>query len=101
MKKLLKASGFGVLMAWLGLSSAMAVEVSANASLNSDYRFRGVSQTNSGPAFQGGFDADLGQGFYVGNWNSNVNFPGTGSGTSSGSSGLEIDLYPSYLKKWC
>ena len=88
MKKLviasaIAASTFGV------VSTAQAVEVSANAALTSDYKFRGISQTNSGPAFQGGFDADFGNGFYVGNWNSNVNFGG-------GTSALEMDFYGGY-----
>lgn len=72
------------------VSTAQAeTTVSANANLTTDYKFRGISQTNSGPAFQGGFDADFGNGFYVGNWNSNVNFGG-------GTSGLEMDFYGGY-----
>ena len=43
-----------------------------NAGLFTDYRFRGISQTNKKPAFQGGFDLGHSSGFYVGNWNSNV-----------------------------
>lgn len=46
--------------------------ISGNAGLFSDYRFRGISQTNKKPAFQGGFDIGHASGFYVGNWNSNV-----------------------------
>lgn len=46
--------------------------MTANAGLFSDYRFRGVSQTNKKPAFQGGFDFAHKSGFYAGNWNSNV-----------------------------
>jgi uncharacterized protein (TIGR02001 family) len=88
MKKLvlvtaIAASTFGA------VSTAQATEVSANAALTTDYKFRGISQTNSGPAFQGGFDVDFGNGFYVGNWNSNVNFGG-------GTSGLEMDFYGGY-----
>lgn len=80
------------------VSTAQAVEVTttANANITTDYKFRGISQTNAGPAFQGGFDAAFSNGFYVGNWNSNVNFPGTVSGTSSGSAGLEMDFYGGY-----
>ena len=52
------------------ISTAQAeVTTSANVGLYSDYRFRGVSQTDEGIAIQGGFDADFGNGFYVGNWN--------------------------------
>jgi len=46
--------------------------VTGNATLISDYRFRGFTQTNYGPAFQGGFDVAHASGFYLGNWNSNV-----------------------------
>jgi len=80
------------------VSTAQAVEVTttANANITTDYKFRGISQTNAGPAFQGGFDAAFSNGFYVGNWNSNVNFPGNAPGTSSGSAGLEMDFYAGY-----
>ena len=44
-----------------------------NAGLFSEYRFRGIAQTFAKPAFQGGFDYSHSSGFYVGNWNSNVN----------------------------
>ncbi|BET27484.1 uncharacterized protein (TIGR02001 family) [Limnobacter thiooxidans] len=74
------------------VSTAQAVEVTttANANITTDYKFRGISQTNAGPAFQGGFDAAFSNGFYVGNWNSNINNLGAGS------SGLEMDFYGGY-----
>ena len=46
--------------------------LTANVGLFSDYRFRGISQTATRPALQGGFDYAHSSGFYVGNWNSNV-----------------------------
>jgi uncharacterized protein (TIGR02001 family) len=61
--------------------------VTGNASLVSDYRFRGISQTNKKPAFQGGIDVGHKSGFYVGNWNSNVD-----SGLYNGAN-LEMDFY--------
>jgi uncharacterized protein (TIGR02001 family) len=63
---------------------------SANAGLFTDYRFRGISQTNKQPAFQGGFDFSHKLGFYVGNWNSNVD-----SGLYNGAN-LEMDFYGGY-----
>ena len=73
------------------VSTAQAeVTVATNANVTTDYKFRGISQTNSGPAFQGGFDVAFGNGFYVGNWNSNINNLG------GGSSGLEMDFYGGY-----
>lgn len=61
--------------------------VTGNAGLYSDYRFRGISQTNKDPAFQGGFDIAHSSGFYLGNWNSNID-----SGFFAGSN-LEMDFY--------
>lgn len=64
--------------------------ISGNAGLFSDYRFRGISQTNKKPAFQGGFDVGHASGFYVGNWNSNVD-----SAFYNGAN-LEMDFYGGY-----
>ena len=61
--------------------------ISGNAGLFSDYRFRGISQTNKKPAFQGGFDIGHASGFYVGNWNSNVD-----SSLYNGAN-IEMDFY--------
>ncbi|MGE5116016.1 MAG: TorF family putative porin [Betaproteobacteria bacterium] len=61
-----------------------------NAGLFSDYRFRGFTQTGYKPAFQGGFDLAHKSGFYVGNWNSNVE-----QGLYNGAS-LEMDFYGGY-----
>ena len=61
--------------------------ITGNAGLFSDYRFRGISQTNKKPAFQGGFDIGHASGFYVGNWNSNVD------STLYNGANLEMDFY--------
>lgn len=61
--------------------------ISGNAGLFSDYRFRGISQTNKKPAFQGGFDIAHASGFYVGNWNSNVD------SVYYNGANLEMDFY--------
>ena len=46
---------------------------SANVALTTNYMFRGVSQTNNGPAIQGGFDYQYSPyNLYVGVWASNV-----------------------------
>jgi len=45
----------------------------ANVSLVSDYRFRGLSQTGKRPAVQGGVDYAHASGFYLGTWASSVN----------------------------
>ena len=61
-----------------------ACSLSANVGLTSDYVFRGISQTDEGPAIQGGFDATCGL-FYAGVWSSALDF--------AGDAHLEIDLY--------
>ena len=64
--------------------------VTGNAGVFSDYRFRGISQTNNKPAFQGDFDIGHASGFYVGNWNSNVDSEFYNGGN------LEMDFYGGY-----
>jgi hypothetical protein len=46
--------------------------LTGNLGIFSDYRFRGISQTNKNPAIQGGVDFSMKNGLYLGNWNSNV-----------------------------
>lgn len=64
--------------------------VAGNAGLFSDYTFRGISQTARKPAFQGGIDVSHASGFYVGNWNSNID-----SAFYNGAN-LEMDFYGGY-----
>ncbi|MGE5160336.1 MAG: TorF family putative porin [Betaproteobacteria bacterium] len=64
--------------------------IAGNAGLFSDYRFRGYSQTDYNPAFQGGIDFAHKSGFYLGNWNSNVN------STLYNGASLEMDFYGGY-----
>ncbi|MEO1766568.1 TorF family putative porin [Thiobacter aerophilum] len=51
-----------------------AAPLTANVGITSDYVFRGVSQTQGGPAIQGGIDYAHPSGFYVGTWASNVSW---------------------------
>lgn len=62
--------------------------LTANVGLFSEYRFRGIAQTASRPAIQGGFDYSHSSGFYVGNWNSNVD---PSAGYPDGN--IEMDFY--------
>ena len=64
--------------------------LTANAGLFTDYRFRGISQTNKKPALQGGFDVAHKSGLYLGNWNSSVD-----AGFYNGAN-LEMDFYGGY-----
>lgn len=65
--------------------------LSGNLSLNSDYRFRGISQSWKLPALQGGLDYAHRSGFYAGTWASNV----SGNSYNNGA-GLELDLYAGF-----
>lgn len=53
---------------------AAAAEISGNVTYTTDYRFRGITQTDRGQAIQGGFDYEAENGFYAGTWASNVAF---------------------------
>ncbi len=86
MKHLLRyAIGF-VALAACGIASAN--EFSANVALSSDYRFRGISQTDTSSAISGGFDYSLESGVYLGTWASNV------ASWSEGT--IEVDYYGGY-----
>jgi uncharacterized protein (TIGR02001 family) len=87
MKKLFLA----LLMA-AGISVAQA-QVTGNLGLTSDYRFRGISQSQNAPAVQGGIDYNHKSGFYIGNWNSSVS-----SQMYTNGSGVESDLYAGFKK---
>lgn len=81
MKKLLLAATTAAMMTGAGIASA--VEIAGNVALTTDYKFRGISQTDEGPAIQGGFDLGFDSGFYLGTWGSNVDFANS----------LELDYY--------
>jgi len=66
-----------------------------NVGLFSSYRFRGIAQTYDKPAIQGGLDFSHVSGFYLGNWNSNVN---QGAGYPGGN--IEMDFYGGWKKTW-
>jgi uncharacterized protein (TIGR02001 family) len=65
-----------------------------NLSFVSEYRYRGISQTNAKPAVQGGFDYGHASGVYVGTWASNVSWLSDQGGGVSNS--LEVDVYGGY-----
>lgn len=80
-----------------------SAQLTGNVSLTSNYKFRGQDQDVIGsggfaktravkPAIQGGFDYAFGEsGFYVGNWNSSVNWLNGNS--------IESDIYGGYKFK--
>jgi uncharacterized protein (TIGR02001 family) len=81
--KLLAASALCI----AGLQAASAQEFSGNVTLASEYIYRGITQTDHGPAIQGGFDFES-DSFYAGVWASNVDF---GDGTN-----VEADFYAGF-----
>jgi len=95
MKNRLLAGVAGVFAACLASATpALAQEevpseitVTGSVGLVSDYRFRGVSQTDKEMAVQGGITATHASGVYVGTWASNL----AGWGTFGGSN-MELDL---------
>ena len=69
-------------------------EISANMTATSQYRFRGLMQSNNKPAIQGGFDISHSSGFYVGNWNSSISW--LGDADPNVSAPVEMDFYAGY-----
>src|SRR6185436_12220424 len=66
-----------------------------NFGIYSQYVFRGLTQTDRKPAFQGGFDVAHTSGFYAGTWGSNISWLHDAGVVSHGGS-LEWDFYGGY-----
>ena len=84
------------------LPALASAQLTANVSLTTNYKFRGQDQDVIGkngsikdkavkPALQGGYDYAHESGFYIGNWNSSVNWLAGNS--------LESDIYGGYKFK--
>ena len=72
---------------------------SANISVTTDYRYRGISQTRLQPAVQGGLDYAHASGVYVGTWASTIKWikdTGRAAGIDAGNSRVEWDIYGGY-----
>ncbi|MEO7728334.1 MAG: TorF family putative porin [Burkholderiales bacterium] len=80
--------------------------LTGNVGLFSQYIFRGLKQTGTKPAIQGGFDYAHESGFYAGTWASNISWLKENATTAAGAVGgtygeggsLEWDFYGGY--KW-
>ena len=88
-----------------------ASPITANVTLTNNYIYRGLTQTNSKPAIQGGFDYAHESGFYIGNWNSSISWisdyfgpnggaGGKGSAGTSVSAPIEMDFYGGFKKEF-
>jgi uncharacterized protein (TIGR02001 family) len=89
------AAAFAVPTLVLAQATPPAPTVPGNVTIASEYRFRGIDQTNGKPAIQGGLDYSHSSGFYVGNWNSNVS---SGAGFPGGN--VEMDFYGGFKKSF-
>ena len=83
-----KFSASGACLALFAASPAFADGLTANGQFTTDYVLRGISQTATRPAVQGGLDYDTGVGLTIGTWVSSLDF---GDDTN-----LEWDLYGAY-----
>ncbi|WP_375393846.1 TorF family putative porin [uncultured Sphingomonas sp.] len=73
------------------------IKLTGGVTLTSDYRFRGLTRTDGGPAVQSTVTLASQTGFYVGTWVSNID----GSGKTPllrGHGDAEIDLYGGYTR---
>jgi uncharacterized protein (TIGR02001 family) len=75
----------------LAPTAALAADTTLafNIGAVSDYRYRGVSQTQGEPAIQGGIDLGLPYGFYVGAWASSIKWIDAFGGDAN----VELDFY--------
>src|SRR5262245_47350116 len=70
--------------------------LTGNVGLFSQYIFRGLTQTDTEPALQGGFDYAHASGFYAGTWGSNISWIRDFGGAYTGGASLELDIYGGY-----
>lgn len=100
-KNILVPSILLVFLYALGIGSALAIDdagdpsdgspFSANITLNSNWVWRGLAQTDYKPAIQGGFDYAHESGLYIGNWNSSTRWVSDGGYAQSAP--IEMDFY--------
>ena len=84
MKNVVRATSAAILLS-SSMAASSAVDLSGNVTLTSDYKFRGISQSD-GVAIQGSFDLGTELGFYAAVWGSSLNYGG----------GLELDYILGY-----
>ncbi|MGK0266223.1 MAG: hypothetical protein ACI82N_000467 [Maricaulis sp.] len=77
-----------VLLSTTAAAAVSAQSIEGNVALSTNYIYRGISQTDDGPAISGGFDYAAESGLYAGVWASSVDF---GDDTT-----MEMDVYGGY-----
>ncbi len=90
-KKLIRLAPLAALIGFT--HGALAADVAGNVALATDYKFRGVTQTDNQAAIQGGFDYAHESGIYVGTWGSNVDSTFFGGARDPQ---MELDVYGGY-----
>jgi uncharacterized protein (TIGR02001 family) len=101
-KKTALSAVAATLLSGLAVQSAFAADapevspISANVTIVSDYRYRGLAQSNFLPAIQGGFDYAHDSGLYIGNWNSSISWVSDGAYATSAP--IEMDFYAGFKK---
>jgi len=99
----MKKSLLAVMLVAAGITSVSATEVldgnlTGNMTLASDYKFRGISLSNNGPAVQGGIDFNHSTGLYVGNWNSSFRGTPYMNDDDIDNAALQSNLYAGWKK---
>ena len=77
-------------------AQAFGAEVSGNIALTTDYKFRGISQSDSAPSVQGGFDIAFDNGAYIGTWGAAVDFDCAIDTCGGLNGGIELDYYAGF-----
>ena len=78
------------------ITQAFGAEVSGNIALTTDYKFRGISQSDSAPSVQGGFDVAFDNGAYIGTWGAAVDFDCAIDTCGGLNGGIELDYYAGF-----
>jgi hypothetical protein len=90
-----------ILLGLAAASESAHAGTTGSAALTSDYVFRGVSQSNSDPAIQAGFEFASETGWYAGTWGSSISWLSDLSAVGAEiSSSVEIDAYGGYRGKF-
>lgn len=94
MRKTLIAASLLAVFAGSAVAEGGPHTVTGNVGVTSDYRYRGISQTEKRVALQGGVDYSHASGLYLGTWASNVSW--FDAFVPESNSSLEWDFYGGY-----
>ena len=92
----LKKVALAAALSSFSITQAFGAEVSGNIALTTDYKFRGISQSDSAPSVQGGFDIAFDNGAYIGTWGAAVDFDCAIDTCGGLNGGIELDYYAGF-----